>query len=416
MSRETAISAVTSVLQRFLQQRLQDFDSGTTVSTKPPDKARGSGTGSQLNLFLYQTVISAALRNADPPRQVRPGEAGFPALPLELHYLVTAYGAGEDDVDAHKVLGRALSVLHDMPLFPRNDPEAVSAGLNEQIENVRLTPQTLTVEEISKLWTSFQTQYRVSSAFSVGLVFIDSTRPPRSPLPVLRRGGDDRGVNTVTSGLPLLTGVALPVGRAAAELGDTLTLLGTNLEQEGLVVEFRTERIPGVVELATVPGDAPGTLRVTLPAFHPVEAPDAFDAWVAGTYSVSLLVRRTGLPSWESNQLALSVAPRITIAPDATVASVSPGDALTVECIPHVRPEQVVLLIIGDRQIAPSGTTPPAAPADPSVLTFEVPALPVGTYPVRLRIDGADSSPIRLPAPPAPPIPEFDPLQSVRVT
>ena len=48
------------------------------------DKARnGNNTANQLNLFLYQTMVNAAWRNMDMPRQVKPGETGQPPLAAE---------------------------------------------------------------------------------------------------------------------------------------------------------------------------------------------------------------------------------------------------------------------------------------------------------------------------------------------
>jgi len=77
------------------------------VTTQPPDLARKGVTKAQLNLFLYQTVVNAAWRNQDMPRQVRPGENAGPPLALNLHYMITAYGRGDGDNDAvsHRVLG-----------------------------------------------------------------------------------------------------------------------------------------------------------------------------------------------------------------------------------------------------------------------------------------------------------------------
>ncbi len=51
---------------------------------------------------------------------------------------------------------------------------------------MRITLQPLSVEEISKLWTAFQTQFRTSVSYQVSVVLIESQRPAKTPLPVLR--------------------------------------------------------------------------------------------------------------------------------------------------------------------------------------------------------------------------------------
>src|SRR5262249_45060642 len=143
------------------------------VTARPLDNARRSTTGNQLNLFLYQVLPDAAFRNQDLPRLTKPGETGYPALPLVLYYLLTAYSDDEDDTKAHRLLGEAMGVLFDHPLLGATEirnatipiADLATSDLHEQIERVRITLQPLTFEDMSKLWTTFQTHYRVSAAY-----------------------------------------------------------------------------------------------------------------------------------------------------------------------------------------------------------------------------------------------------------
>src|SRR6185503_15922813 len=104
-----------------------------------------------------------------------------------LYYLLTAYSDDEDDTNAHRLLGEAMGVLHDHPLLGaaeiRNATSPIAdlsdSDLHEQIERVRINLQPLTFEDMSKLWTTFQTHYRVSAAYQVSVVLIESTRRPR---------------------------------------------------------------------------------------------------------------------------------------------------------------------------------------------------------------------------------------------
>src|ERR1700712_208569 len=98
MSNSHAIAAVTSTLRSILQTGAlaQPDLADATVTIQPLDKARGANTNNQLNLFLYMVVRNAAWVSADMPRQVHPGEGAFPPLPLNLYYLVTAFGANDD--------------------------------------------------------------------------------------------------------------------------------------------------------------------------------------------------------------------------------------------------------------------------------------------------------------------------------
>src|SRR5512145_3571232 len=138
MSNSLAIAAATATLRSLLLRGLGISD----VTVKPPDTARTGLTGDQVNLFLYQTSIDAAWRNQDMPRQVKPGETGQPPLPLCLHYLITAYGEGDDQSKAHQLLGHAMSVLYDHPLLGADEIEQATqtdvpgSNLHEQLERI----------------------------------------------------------------------------------------------------------------------------------------------------------------------------------------------------------------------------------------------------------------------------------------
>jgi hypothetical protein len=48
-------------------------------------------------LFLYRATENASLKNQMIPGQGHPSEYGHPPLSLVLHYLLTAYGATDDN-------------------------------------------------------------------------------------------------------------------------------------------------------------------------------------------------------------------------------------------------------------------------------------------------------------------------------
>jgi hypothetical protein len=70
MSNSLAIAAVTTMLDYLITQTLARSGAVSleSVTAKPPDKARDSGESTnQINVFLYQTLPSAAWRNQDIP-------------------------------------------------------------------------------------------------------------------------------------------------------------------------------------------------------------------------------------------------------------------------------------------------------------------------------------------------------------
>lgn len=418
MSNALAISATTAALRNLLLTGVPVLDGDLAdleVTTQPPDVARKNVSKAQLNLFLYQTVINGAWRNLDMPRQVRPGETGFPPLALNLHYLITAYGRGENDNDAlsHRVFGSAMSVLHDHPLL---DPTELTVALPasdvaQQFERIRITPLAMSIDDISKLWTAFQSQYRLSTAYEVTVVLIDSQQPTRSAAPVLRRGEADRGVTAVAGGAPALAEIRFPRSQPAARLGDDITLLGSQLATADTAARFTSLRLADPIELTPTAGSQPGEIGLHLPST--AEDADVLNRWAPGFYTLGLVVRRPAIPPLTSNELAFALAPQITVAP----IHASTGTTLTVTCAPRIvwgaGVRQRVLLLFGDQQVEPKTVSTPADPSQPTTLEIVVPDVEPGTYLVRLRVDGVDSIPVILTG--SPPLPTFDPAQQVIV-
>jgi uncharacterized protein DUF4255 len=429
MSNASAIAATTATLRKLLEDGVAPRDpdlAGLSVTTEPLDRARTNGnqSGLQLNLFLYQTVLSGAWRNMDVPSQIAADGAGKPAvslskppLALTLHYVITPYGnvdSGKGDL-SQRLLGAAMSVLHDHAVLSAAEikDKVTGSDLHLQVERVRITPQPMSIEEISKLWTAFQTSYRLSTAYEVAVILIDSTLTPRAPLPVLKRGREDRGVFAVASGSPSLTEVRPPNSLPAVRLGEDLTLSGRNLDGDGIGVRFGGPLLATPIPVKPSPGPEPETLTVHLP--DPVTEPAAQSAWAPGIYTLSLVVGRTDLPSWTSNEIPFALAPTVTVQP----RNAAPGDfTLTVTCSPRIREGQRVALLFGDRQVAVETLSNPLDATQPTVLTFVVRGATARTepYPIRLRVDGVDSTPLPLTRPDAPPPrPEFDSSQRVAV-
>lgn len=419
MSNALAIAATTATLRSLLDTLVPPLVGvdGVKVTAQPPDVA-GKGTDdAQLNLFLYQTVINGAWRNMDMPRQVRPGETGAPPLALNLHYLITAYGRGGDDKEtvSDRLMGGAMSVLHDHPVLDRDEIENAlkDSGLPEQFERLKITPLPMGLEEMSKLWMVFQTQYRISAAYEVTVVLIDSRRPVKASLPVLRRGEEDRGVAAVAGAAPSLREIRLPRSQPAARLGEDIAILGDQLTVDGTKVRFTSTRGLPPILLDPQAGAKPGEIAVHIP-----DAAQDISRWAPGFYTVALVQQRDGIPPIVSNELAFALAPRITVAPKNVPIVLPATDVeidLTLTCTPRVADGQRVLLLFGERQIdASDKVTNPANEAQPSEIAITLSHVKKGDYVVRLRVDGVDSIPVKLQG--TPPIPEFDPDQTVKVS
>lgn len=169
MADALGLALVTATLRDALENALALGDARVTLL--PPDRIEtGADERSQLNLFLYRVSPRAAL-------PLNPGEGnGAGQILLDLFYLVTAYGSG--DYAAEVLLGQALSALLATPRLERAQLERSAksatgpakgalrkAFLSDQ--PLTVTPHFLSLEDMSKLWSSLQAKYRPSVAFQV---------------------------------------------------------------------------------------------------------------------------------------------------------------------------------------------------------------------------------------------------------
>ena len=404
MSNSLAIAAVTTTLRNILVRGIGEVLGSGLVTARPPDKARDSGDSTnQINVFLYQTLPNASFRNTDVPGRVKPGETGRFPLALNLYYLITAYGQDNEDIISHRLLGEAMRVLHDYAIL---NPDHIRTALPEsdlhnQVERVRITPQSLNLEEISKLWTTFQTPYRISAAYEVSVILIDSSRPVRTPLPVLTRGSDDQGVLAQTGLIPPFPTLQLvqpPNQQPSVRLGERLILKGHHLQSQGdVIVRFMHPRWSRPFDLTSQPG-ATDTEVV-------VELPERSQDWPAGFYTVMVQVGQGGQER-VTNALSFSLAPKILR------FDISPLGTLTVTCEPHIWPEQRVLLLMGDRELLPQVDLDASPLTEKTnTLVFNLRDIPSGDYFLRLRVDGVDSLLVDRSVQP----PVFDVSQKVQV-
>lgn len=409
MSAPGAIAAVTRTLAGVLENALHTVDQSARVTTLPLDKSNtDQQPANRLNLFLIQPTQNAALRNVNANAARLNGQGAQPPLAINLTYMITAYGEATPDTKDQRILGKALQVLNERPVLLRDDIRAhfPGTGLEDQVESVRIRPRDVSLEEMSRLWSAFMTQYRTSAVYDVSVVLIDNDAIDPTGPAVLRRGESDSGV-FAEAGLPPLLSRAVPpalvrhgpqvTNQPAVEIGQVLTFEGQRLTVANAVVIV--ESLPWGSRRATfTPQEGPvsGTLQVTLddppPEEHPPAGAPAL-AWAPGVHTASLVLREPGRPDIVSNLVGFGIAPHVQVSPIAA----GPGEVdLTVRCFPPADATQnIQLQLSGQPPQAPEQITPPAGAGQPARITFK-PTLEPGEYVAILRVDGVESMPYRV--------------------
>ncbi|MDB9313554.1 DUF4255 domain-containing protein [Spirulina sp. CS-785/01] len=415
MSNSLAIAAVTATLQNLLFLGLRDELGSGNITTLPPDKARSNQDNQQVNLFLYHAQPNPAWLNRPKMTQVKQGMTDEPPLGLDLFYLISAYGKNDDEIAGHQLLGRIMSLLHDHKILTPTEIAAATqnslpeSNLHEQLDGLSISPQSLSFEDISKIWQALQAQYRTSAAYQVSVVVLDSSIPVKVALPVLPQTNENtpNGSRTFSSiGVPALNKIQLPHGQRSAQFGDILTLQGSFLNNPHLSVRLLHPVLEDSLLLSPLDQPTEEELQVQLPT--PDETPEIASQWVAGFYTLSVVTPQAEYVR-TSEEFPLAIAPQIlSISPQAaTVGNLT----IEITCLPQVRPTQRVVLLLGDRGIPVQNISTPDSPTDPSTLTFRVSNVPPGDYVVRLRVDGVDSIPVDFATSPS----EFADNQIIRV-
>ncbi|MEV4352269.1 DUF4255 domain-containing protein [Actinoplanes sp. NPDC049596] len=182
MSGPSVISEVTAELRRRLFEAfraLPDDELGVSsledIALGPP---KDLGQSVVASLYLYLVDIDEHLRN-QPPRPDRDdqGLVRRPPLPVRLHYLFTPVSREEET--NHILLGRFLQHFHDFPTFSTLDGTPIGDSFGGAPSALRATPEPLTIEQLSHLWTGFTAPLRVAVPLRVESVAVDSGEPPR---------------------------------------------------------------------------------------------------------------------------------------------------------------------------------------------------------------------------------------------
>ncbi len=422
MSNALAVATVTTAIAQIVRSAAQSAVSGADVLTERPDTALSQP---RIRLFLYHVVPNGALRNNDLPTRSADGTAKQrPVAAIDLQYLLAFYG-NETLLEPQRMLGAVVRDLHSKPVLTRDmianavasQAFLTNSNLADAIEQVKISPQSMDLEELSKLWSAFyQTPYALTLTYQASVLLIESDDPAEGPLPVLRRGSQDRGVETLLGAFPILDSIHIGEipddpsrlrmpSYPSARMGAILTVRGRNLGGDTVTLRFSHPKLTAPIEVTIAAADRSDTnVRMAIPI-----GPAADTAWPAGLYAVTLALNIGGSDR-TSNALPLTLAPQIGgIAPPNPIAGAGTDVTLTVTCSPRLRPDQSAEALFAGREIPAE-----AHPVSTDSVDFIVKAAPAVTLELlRLRVDGVDSLPFKLAG--TPPLPVFDDQQKVTI-
>ena len=437
MSNALAIASVSFVIVDLLNNGLIDRNISSSigdviVSALPPDRvdALQQNGKSQLNLFLYNITQNQAWRNVDYPSFDSNGDRiKNPPLALDLHYLLTAYGA--EQYHAEILLGYGMQLLHETPVLPRgaiqqslSGPTQVNegtsglpvamlnlftSGLATQVEQIKIWPQTLTTEEISRLWTAFQAKYRSTAAYQASVVLIQGENSTKAALPVKRRTVTVTPFNKpVISQVLSISNTNPPIqGDQPILPGYSLVLQGSELKGgDGTVVIIGNDEVipaAGNLTSSSIVAQIPSDLQAGTQTVQVVQP------LAIGTPPVD----HDGFSSDPVTFVLRPVIQNISLGTGVSTVDGLPVNLMNLTLDPPVGATQTVVLLLNQiiAPVSPPSIPPPVPLAysfqcEPPYVLASPPALEPppspnvaipytgvvpGNYLVRVQVDGAES-------------------------
>jgi hypothetical protein len=143
-----------------------------------------------ISLYLYR-IANSSRRNL-PPRVGQRGEQYRPPLPVDLYFMITAWGRTAEKQQF--LLGWLVSEMNDTPILP-------AALLNHYLpqpegeifhkdEEVTLTFEPLSLQDMANLWEPLKPNLQASATYVARMVAIDSRVIVPDSLPVQTREFD----------------------------------------------------------------------------------------------------------------------------------------------------------------------------------------------------------------------------------
>lgn len=178
---DSAIADVSETLLKVLRDRLSGLVTPDHVTLASPADIE-LDTSPWLGVFLYQVGENPHMKNEEASRP-EPTRLEFAPTVVDLNYLVVPYAQTRDD--ELKIAGRVIQALAAQPVLRG---AMLQRGLAGSGEELKVVPHSPTMDELSRLWTTFPSKpYKLSLGYQVTPVKIASARAPLEVQPVLER-------------------------------------------------------------------------------------------------------------------------------------------------------------------------------------------------------------------------------------
>jgi hypothetical protein len=141
-----------------------------------------------ISLYLYSVTFNTTRRNMPPRRDPLTGVRRRPPVPLDLHFLLTAWAG--DAGQQQRLLGWAIRMIEDTPILPAgflNRFGPSGTDVFDLSETVEVVGETLSLQDMYDIWQVAQSRQQPSVGYVARQVAIDSTFDLTDPAPAQTR-------------------------------------------------------------------------------------------------------------------------------------------------------------------------------------------------------------------------------------
>lgn len=237
MSNYLAIATVTAVFSQKIQaalNKVQSLSAAPQVINRKPEKPDGQMVG--VNLYLYDVEFNNSLRNNDLATRRADGSLiQQPQVPLNLKYHISFYGQ-ETTLETQRMMGAVIVELHAQPFITPDEIEQyiktvgpdnllAASDLQKQNARIKIEPVLLSMEDVTKMWSSFfQLPHQHSLNYEISVILMESDFPIEKPLPAR-----EVEVSAMATGIPEIEDIE--PSWLAFDAGETLvSIISKNLD------------------------------------------------------------------------------------------------------------------------------------------------------------------------------------------
>jgi hypothetical protein len=169
MASDEAVRDISDTVIAMLKAGVPPLVNANDIVLSTPDDFQATPSNPTITVFLYRITLNPEMRNG-PRRVLADGRVTRPLLPVDLHFMITAWA--RDTRGELAIAGRILQVLYDRAEL---GPADLQGNSWERDDTVQLVLESLPIEEHYRVWDTTDVPYRLSLTYMARVVGIAPT-------------------------------------------------------------------------------------------------------------------------------------------------------------------------------------------------------------------------------------------------